>query len=131
MTDLKALIEKQRAALSVVKFQDVSVVLGGEKVTLTVERVLPDVWDELMLRNPPRRGSKSDEDAGYNTKGVTLAYPRLLRDGEVLDAEMRAELYGVLDSTWRNNIGITIWGVNVNESLREMRELGKASAGRK
>ncbi|GAA1148400.1 hypothetical protein GCM10009651_36340 [Microbacterium natoriense] len=131
MTDLKALIEKQRAELEVVKFKTVDVVCGGEKVTLTVEKVIPDVWDALMISSPARRGSESDSIVGYNTKAVSLAYPRLLRDGELLDSQTRADLYAVLDSTWRNAIGVVIWGVNVNEPLQEMRTLGKASAGRK
>lgn len=129
--DLKALIEKQRAELEVVKSESVDVVLGGEKVTLTVEKVHPDVWDGLMQRNPARPGSDSDVEAGYNTKGVTLAYPRLLQDGVVLDAETRADLVAVLDSTWRNALSIVIWGVNVNGPLSELRALGKARAGRK
>lgn len=131
MTDLKALIEKQRAELEVVKFQTVDVVVGGEKVTLTVEKVLPDVWDGLMIASPARRGSESDSIVGYDTKAVSLVYPRLLLDGEVLDAQTRADLFAVLDSTWRNAIGVAIWGVNVHESLQEMHALGKASAGRK
>lgn len=129
--DLKALIEKQRAELEVVKSESVDVVLGGEKVTLTVEKVHPDVWDGLMQRNPARPGSDSDVEAGYNTKGVTLAYPRLLQDGEVLDEQTRADLVAVLDSTWRNALSIVIWGVNVNGPLSELRALGKARAGRK
>lgn len=129
--DLKALIEKQRAELEVVKSESVDVVLGGEKVTLTVEKVHPDVWDGLMQRNPARPGSDSDVEAGYNTKGVTLAYPRLLQDGVVLDEQTRADLVAVLDSTWRNALSIVIWGVNVNGPLSELRALGKARAGRK
>jgi len=129
--DLKALIEKQRAELEVVKSESVDVVVGGEKVTLTVEKVHPDVWDGLMQRNPARPGSDSDVEAGYNTKGVTLAYPRLLQDGEVLDEQTRADLVSVLDSTWRNALSIVIWGVNVNGPLSELRALGKVPAGRK
>lgn len=129
--DLKALIEKQRAELEVVKSESVDVVLGGEKITLTVEKVHPDVWDGLMQRNPARPGSDSDVEAGYNTKGVTLAYPRLLQDGVVLDEQTRADLVAVLDSTWRNALSIVIWGVNVNGPLSELRALGKARAGRK
>lgn len=131
MTDLKALISKQRAKNEKVVSDDVVIVVGGEPVTLTVERVHPDVWDQLILANPRRKGSESDDEAGYNTKGVTLAYPRLLIDGEALDKETLAELYAELDSTWRNAIGVVIWGINVNHALQEMRALGKVRAGRK
>lgn len=129
--DLKALIEKQRAELEVVKSDDVEVVLGGEIVTLTVEKLHPDEWDALILRNPPRPGAASDEETGYNTKGVTLGYPRLRQDGDLLGAERIKEMYSVLDSTWRNALSIVIWGVNINNSLAELRALGKARAGRK
>lgn len=129
--DLKALIEKQRAAVAKVRSDDVEIMVGGELVALTVEKVHPDVWDELMMRNPARHGSDSDTEAGYNTKAVTLAYPRLILEGEALDAATRAELYADLDSTWRNALSIVIWGVNVNGPLSEMRALGKARAGRK
>lgn len=129
MVDLKALIAKQRAKNSEVVSENVDIVLGGEKVTLTVERLHPDGWDALMLANPRRKGSESDAEAGYNTKAVTLAYPRLLLDGEALDREAVAEMYAELDSAWRNAIGIVIWGVNMNHALQEMRSLGKAPAG--
>lgn len=128
--DLKSLIEKQRAELAVVKSESVDVVVGGEKVTLTIEKLHPDVWDVLMMRSPARPGSEADGEVGYNTKAVTLAYPRILRDGELLDAESVADLYSVLDSVWRNALGIIIWGVNVNGPLAELRALGKAPAGR-
>ena len=131
MTDLKSLIAKQRAKNAEVVSESVDIVLGGEKVTLTVERVHPDVWDDLMISNPRRTGSESDAEAGYNTKAVTLAYPRLLLDGEALSKDDVGEMYAELDSAWRNAIGIVIWGVNMNHALSEMRSVGKARAGRK
>lgn len=131
MTDLKTLIDRQRAKNEEVVSEDVDVVLGGEIVRLTVQKVIPEVWDKLVMRNPARPGSASDEEAGYNTKGVTLSYPRLLMDGEVLDEQTIASIYEVLESTWRNALGIVIWGVNVNGALKELRELGKARAGGK
>lgn len=129
MVDLKALVDRQRAKNEEVVSEDVDVVLGGEIVRITVQKVIPEVWDKLVMRNPARPGSASDEEAGYNTKGVTLAYPRLLIDDEVLDAETIASIYEVLESTWRNALGIVIWGVNVNGALKELRDLGKARAG--
>lgn len=131
MVDLKALAAKQRAKVAAVVSDDVDIMFGGEKVTLTVERVHPDTWDALMLANPPRKGSKSDEEAGYNTKGVSLAYPRLLNDGEAMTKEQIAELWADLESPWRNAIGIVIWGVNMNHAFQEMRSAGKARAGQK
>lgn len=131
MTDLKALIAKQRAKNTEVVSDDVDVVLGGEKVVLTVERVHPDIWDALVLAHPPRSGSASDAELGYNGKSLTLAYPRILVDGESISGEGFAEVYGELDSTWRNAIGIVIWGININHALQELRSMGKARAGRR
>lgn len=127
--DLKALIEKQRAKIDVVKESSVEVVIGDEKRVVTVGRVRPDAWDALMADNPPRRGVEADAMVGYNVKGVTVAYPLISVGGESLDAEGWAELYSVLDSVWRNNIGTLIWGVNVQETLKELQALGKAPAG--
>ena len=131
MVDLKALAAKQRAKITEVVSEDVDIMFGGEKVTLTVERVHPDIWDALILANPRRRGSESDEEAGYNTKGVSLAYPRLLNGGEAMTKDEIAELFSDLESPWRNAIGVVIWGVNMNHALQEMRSAGKARAGRK
>lgn len=131
MTDLKALIEKQREKLAEVVFQSVDVVVGGEKVTLDVEKLHPDEWDVLVAENPPRRGVDADNLVGYNPKAMTAAYPRIRVGDELLSAETWRDLYGVLDSVWRNQIEVTIWGVNVNESLKVLRGLGKARAGRK
>lgn len=132
MTDLKELAARQRAKMTEVVSDTVDVVLGGEKITLEVERLHPDDWDALMIANPARPGSKSDAEAGYNTKAVTLAYPRLKLNGEALTADqIKNDLYADLESPWRNAIAIVIWGVNVNHALVEMRALGKASAGRK
>lgn len=131
MVDLKALVAEQRAKAEKVVSEPVEIVLGGELVTVLVERLHPDLWDALMLANPPRKGSSADDDAGYNVKGVTLAYPRLMVDGEALSKDDFAEVYRDLDSTWRNAIGVMIWGVNVNHALQERRSLGKAIAGRK
>ena len=131
MADVKALIAKQRADLEVVKYQTVDVVLGGERLTLSFERALPDVWDALVGGNPPRAGFESDAAIGYNPKGVSAAYPNVRVEGDPVDAETWAEMYSVLDSVHRNNIEVLLWGINVNEALRELQELGKGRAGKK
>lgn len=131
MADYKALIAKQRAELEVVKQWDVDVVCGGAAVTVSIERAMPDEWDALVGENPPRHGVEGDATIGYNPRGVSAAYPRVSLDGERVDAETWAEFYGVLDSVHKNNIDVVVWGSNVNAALQELRELGKARAGKK
>lgn len=131
MVDVKALIAKQREELAVKKTWTVDVVCGGVKVTVGIDRVLPDVWDDLVASNPPRPGVEGDAMIGYNIKAVSAAYPGVTLDGQVQDAEDWAEFFSVLDSPYRNNIGTVIWGLNVNEALQALRDLGKSPAGEK
>ena len=131
MSSIKDLIAKQRAELEVVRTQDIDVVLGGEKVTLTFEKAQPDEWGSLVGANPPRPGMESDALVGYNPRAVSEHYPRVQVDGEALDTETWAEVFSVLDAVWRNSVEVTIWGINISESLTALRELGKVPAGRK
>jgi hypothetical protein len=131
MSRIKDLIARQRAELEASAQQSVDVVLGGELVTLTFDRAMPEEWDALMVVNPPRAGAKSDAAVGYNAKAVSKAYPHVSADGEKLDAETWAELFDSLDSVNRNNVEIVVWGVNVNDALVKLRELGKARADQK
>jgi hypothetical protein len=131
MTDLKKLIEKQRAALSELKPETAYAVLGGAKITVEVTKVSPDEWDALVIANPARTGAQDDKVIGYNPNGVTRAYPRVVVDGEEVDPEVWAETFDALDSVWRNNIGTAIWRINVQEPFAELRRSGKARAGRK
>lgn len=129
MADLQKLIAKQREELGIVKEQHIDVVLGGEKVSVTLRKAQPEEWDALVALNPPRRGIESDAMVGYNPKGVSRSYPNVHVDGEPVDAETWADMYGVLDSVWKNNIETLIWGINVQEQLKQMHALGKARAG--
>lgn len=131
MVDLKAAIAKQREKLATVQQYDVTVACGGEEVKVSVERVSPDEWDDLVNANPPRPGVEGDATLGYNPKAVVRAYPRVRVDGELVDADDWAEFYDVLESLHKNNIGLVVWNANVYTVLRELRELGKARAGKK
>lgn len=131
MVDVKALIAKQRAELETVKQWDVEVSCGGELVKVSLERVSPDEWDDLVNTNPPRPGVEGDATIGYNPRGVSAVYPRVRLDDELVDAETWADFFEVLDSVHKNNIGVVVWGANVNATLQELRELGKARAGKK
>lgn len=129
MTDFKALIEKQRETLAVVRESTLDVEFGGELVTIGVSKVLPEEWDALVGACPPRPGRQDDAQVGYNPKALAARYPNVTVDGEKIDPDVWAEGFAIMDPTWRNNVEITIWGVNINESLKALRELGKARAG--
>lgn len=131
MTDFKDLIAKQREKYENVKESTLDVEFGGEMVTVGVSKVLPEVWDELIGECPPRQGREDDAQMGYNPKALTAIYPEVTVDGEKIDAQDWAAGFAIMDPTFRNNIELTIWGVNINESLQALRKLGKARAGRK
>lgn len=131
MVDVKALIAAQRKKLETVKQYDVTVVCGGEEVKVSLERVSPDEWDDLVNANPPRAGVEGDATIGYNPKAVARAYPRVQVDGDEVDAETWGEFFDVLDSLHKNNIGLVIWNANAYSVIQELRELGKGRAGKK
>ena len=45
MADLQKLIAKQHEELGIVKEQHIDVVLGGEKVAVTLRKAQPEEWD--------------------------------------------------------------------------------------
>lgn len=130
MVDVKALIAAQRKNLETVKQYDVTVVCGDQEVKVSLERVSPDEWDDLVNTNPPRAGVEGDATIGYNPKGVARSYPRVQIDGEPVDAETWAEFFDVLASLHKNNIGLVIWNANAYSVIQELRELGKGRAGK-
>ena len=76
MADLQKLIAKQREELGIVKEQHIDVVLGGEKVAVTLRKAQPEEWDALVALNPPRRGIESDAMSG-TTPRVFLGRTRM------------------------------------------------------
>lgn len=131
MADLKALIEKQRAKNAVAKESVLEVEFGDEKISVGIVKASPEEWDDLVGSHPPRPGNAGDGMVGYNQAAVSAAYPHVTVDGEDVDSAVWAETFSLLDPVWRNSIGVTVWGVNINESLLALSALGKASAGRK
>lgn len=131
MVDVKAAIAAQRAKLATVKQFDVTVVCGDDQVKVSLEKVSPEEWEDLVNANPPRPGVEGDATIGYNPKGVARSYPRVRLDDEPVDAEVWGEFFDVLDALHKNNVGLIIWNANVYELLQELRELGKAQAGKK
>lgn len=128
--DLKALIAQQRASVEATKTETVNVVLGRELVEVEISRLLPDDWQSLVAANPPRKTSKSDANIGYDQNGLPRNYPaaKIRVAGEPVSSDMWRELYEVLNSVNRNNVGTVIWGLNVYEAIQELQELGKAVA---
>lgn len=131
MVDVKKLIEKKRAEAGVIKESSVEVEFSGEKLAVGIVKLSPEEWDDLVGSNPPRHGNAGDGMVGYNQSAVSAKYPRITVGGEELEADVWAEMFSLLDPVWRNSIGVTIWGVNINESLLALAALGKASAGQK
>lgn len=131
MSRIQELIAKQRAKLEEVVEHTLEVEVDGDPVTIGIQKVLPPVWDDLIGASPARKGRVDDDQMGYNPKALSRAYPLVTVDGDDVSPEEWAAFFDGLDPVHRNNIEITIWGVNINDTLRVMRELGKARAGRK
>lgn len=129
--DVKALIAAQRKSLETVKQYDVTVACGGAEVKVSLERVTPDEWDDLVNANPPRAGVEGDATIGFNPKGVSRSYPRVQLDGELVDDETWAEFFDVLESLYKNRIGLVVWNANAYSIMQELTELGKGRAGKK
>lgn len=135
--DLKALIAEQKAEIESVKTESVDVVLGKERVTVEVARLLPDDWQQLVAEHPPRKLAgktlmvHSDSSIGYDQNGLPRDYPaeKIRVGGETVDQETWREIYTVLNTVHRNNVGTVIWGLNVFDAVQELQELGKAVAG--
>lgn len=130
--NLQELIAAERAKIESWPLAQLDVVLHGKKMPVTIARLLPDAWAELVAAHPPR-DSTSDEPVGYNQDTLAKAYPveHLTVAGEAVDAETWADLLSVLGRTHRANIINTIWGQNVYPAIKEKLDLGKATAGKR
>lgn len=131
MVDLKKLIAAQRKKMSVVEESVLEVEFGGAKLEIGIAKSTPDEWDALVGANPPRHGHEGDSMVGYNQTAVAKAYPHVAVDGDDVSPDEWAEMFGLLDPAWRNSVGVTIWGVNINQSILALKALGKASAGQR
>lgn len=128
---LKDLIAKQKATVEALASESLNVVLGGELVEVSVTQLRPDEWQALTAANPPRAGIDADRNLGFNQDHLPHDYPaeRITVAGEAVDKETWSEIWGVLNSVNRANVGTLIWGINVYSAIVELRELGKAVAG--
>ncbi|MEV8023399.1 hypothetical protein [Microbacterium sp. NPDC080220] len=129
--NVKELIEKQRAEVAQEKTQTAQIVYGGELVEVEVVKLLPDDWQQLVAKCPPRTAHPGDANIGYDQAQLPRLYPadKIRFGGEVIDQDTWEEIWKPMDSVHRNNIGTVIWGLNHYAAVKELRELGKAAAG--
>lgn len=129
--DVKALIEKQREIVADPKKDSVEIALGGELASVEITQIRGDEWQDLLALFPPREGVKVDANLGFNEKDLPSAYPssRIRVNGEAVDAATWADLYGLLDSPNRANVGAVMWGLNVLAGMVQLKALGKAASG--
>ena len=128
--NLQELIAAQRAKLAAATPTEFDIVLGGEKLTVAINRMRPDQWAELTGAHPPRTGTV-DTGVGYNQATLPRDYPvELITIGGANPEQPEWQAaYEVLDPVHRVTIGNVIWGVNVFTGLKEFQALGKAAAG--
>lgn len=126
MVDLDALIEKQRTEVAKDKTADVDIAIGGELVNIVVARVLPGDWQALVARFPAT-------GAAYDKTKLPPAYPasKITIDGQDIDADKWAAVWGVLEVPDRELIDAIMWGLNYYDAYRELERLGKAAAVRR
>jgi hypothetical protein len=130
--ELKALIAQQREVLEKPKTATVQVVLASTLVDIEVTKLMPDDWEALVAAHPVRPHVKADGNVGFDQDKLPRAYPadKIKVAGNVIDGETWREIFAVLDSTHRKTVTTIIWGQNVYEAVMELRDLGKAAAGR-
>lgn len=109
--DLREKIAKAKQEFAEAEPVRVPVEVGGESTLIEFLPVLGSVWVGLTAVNPARPGADGDDELGYNPDGVTAAYPvdRVLVDGDVVSAEVWADLYGVLTAPARTVIANDLW----------------------
>lgn len=130
--DLQALIAKARESVGANAPTDkVPVELGGEYVEIEVRMVAGSVWADLTAMTPPRPGSKTDQNVGYNTDAVAAGYPvdHITVAGESVDVDTWRAILAVLSSPSLKLIAAALWGLNQLGPSQRIAELGKAQAG--
>lgn len=131
MTDLDALIAKQRARIAEPDSDTLNVALGGTLIELKFWKITGADWSMLAALHSPRPGVKADANHGYNSDSLPADYPvtSLTVDGDSVTKEKWQEIYSVIDSTHRKNVAAVLWGLNVYAVIQELGALGKASTG--
>lgn len=131
MASLDEKIARARVELENAKPSEVPVLIGGELTTIEFLRVDGETWEFIKATNPPRKGSVTDSNVGYNTDGAAKDYPidRIMVDGEAISEERWRELLSVLSSPGRSAIAAMLWGINWQEPSDELGKALRVSRG--
>lgn len=131
MVDLKELRAKAQAARAALaeNVKTVELDIAGELVEVTFQQAPGDVWADLLVTHPPRRGT--DANIGYNSDAASRDYPAdLIRiGGETPDADTWHDIFDSLTSPSIKMAAAALWALNQNEPYQRILELGKAKAG--
>ena len=125
------LIDKARAAADEKVTTSATVVVADAKVSLTFTKMLGAEWSALVAVHPPRAGSVTDASLGFNFDAVAGKYPaaNVTIDGDVPVGNEWAELYGLLETPWRNVVQTKLFDMHQSGPARKLIELGKVSSG--
>lgn len=132
MQELQALIAKSQEQIGeAAPTEKVPVELGGQAVEIAFRMVEGQVWADLTATTPPRAGSKTDSNVGYNTDGVARKYPldHITVGGVTVDDATWASMLKALTSPGLKLIAAALWGLNQLQPSQRIAELGKALAG--
>lgn len=133
MVDVDALIAAARDLNSKPETVRVEVLLGRAVLALEFEKVTGKRWSDLTAKNPPRIGSRLDDNVGFNSDAVAGAYPSVsIVDAGVsqrLDAAKWAELFAEFDSPAIKTVAAALWGLNQLDPTKRFIDAKKAMAG--
>jgi hypothetical protein len=141
IVDIDSLIAKAKANLDTVEPVTQEILVGGQLVGARFWPLTGPAWRDLCATNPPRMGSASDQQFGYNLDAVVRAYPRVyLVEGDEItdltvvdDAGKRVsrwpEIVDTLSGPDLKNLGYAVWGLNDYDPAQKLVAAGKASKG--
>lgn len=152
MSSLKELVAKQkREQVSVTPVGRAEVVLAGELVTFEFEKLHAKAWLDLVALHPPRSGSSTDVNIGFNVHSLAPEYPvesvRIVEtepapddtpegvEPEVIEhlhevtEEDYRDMFSVLDAIHIDTIATVLWSLNVLQDRLAVAAARKASKG--
>jgi hypothetical protein len=113
------------------KYAAASVIIAGRKVQLGFTKMLGAEWSALTVIHPPRKGAVADASVGFDFDAVAGKYPaaHITVDGEHPTVEEWAELYGLMETPWRNTVQMKLFDLHQSGPARQLLALGKVSSG--
>lgn len=112
---------------------EVEALLGNKLVVFEVAPLDGLAWNNLTATHPPRPKAQQDTVTGFDCHGAVLDYPASalrVKDGDTVEqvtAEQWSRVARTLNGPDLDKFALTIWGVNVIEPNKRVRELKKAS----